>query len=327
MNTGKGRKDHLMSLSTAKRKPVSLSRERLVREEALAGVDSLPLVLTPAVQGVELVSWAVNNREFIAKQLYEHGGILFRGFPVKSADEFSAFIRGISGELLEYRERSSPRSLVQENIYTSTDYPADQSIFPHNENSYQRTWPLKIFFYCATAARRGGETPICDTRRVFQRIDPEIRSRFMERNVMYVRNFGEGIGLPWPTVFQTENRSEVEEYCRTHGIEMEWKPNQQLQTRHVGPAVVRHPRTGEFVWFNHATFFHISTLDASIREALLSMFDEADLPNNTYYGDGTPIEPVVLDKLRRAYLDEMVVFRMAPRRYSHARQYVSRARS
>jgi hypothetical protein len=41
---------------------------------------------------------------------------------------------------------------------------------------------------------------------------------------------------------------------------------------------------------------------------LLSEFKEEDLPTNTYYGDGTPIEPDVLDELRGAYLAEKTVY-------------------
>jgi alpha-ketoglutarate-dependent taurine dioxygenase len=81
-----------------------------------------------------------------------------------------------------------------------------------------------------------------------------------------------------------------------------------LTTRQIRPAVARHPRTGEMVWFNHATFFHVSTLASSIRDALLSQFSEEDLPNNTYYGDGGPIEPGVLDELRAAYAEATRTF-------------------
>jgi hypothetical protein len=45
-----------------------------------------------------------------------------------------------------------------------------------------------------------------------------------------------------------------------------------------------------------------------MRDFLLSEFAEEDLPNNTYYGDGSPIEPDVVDHLRQAYLKEKVVF-------------------
>jgi len=90
------------------------------------------------------------------------------------------------------------------------------------------------------------------------------------------------------------------------GIEVEWKPNNGLRTRQRGPAIVRHPHTGEEVWFNHATFFHVTTLPAAIREPLMRNFGPMDLPTNTFYGDGEPIESDTLETLRRAYLDSLV---------------------
>ena len=125
---------------------------------------------------------------------------------------------------------------------------------------------------------------------------------------MYVRNFGDGFGLPWQTVFQTTNPAEVETFCRSHGIEFEWKKGNRLRTRQVRQAVAIHPKTGDIVWFNHAAFFHISTLEPNISEALLAEFLEEDLPHNTYYGDGSPIEPAVLDEIRTAYQQETVIF-------------------
>jgi hypothetical protein len=62
------------------------------------------------------------------------------------------------------------------------------------------------------------------------------------------------------------------------------------------------------VWFNHATFFHITTLEASLRNALLAEFAEEDLPTNTYYGDGSPIEADVLEQLREIYRQETISF-------------------
>ena len=42
-------------------------------------------------------------------------------------------------------------------------------------------------------------------------------------------------------------------------------------------------------WFNHLTFFHVSTLDPMVAEALLSIGKE-NLPNNTYYGDSAEVD-------------------------------------
>ena len=41
---------------------------------------------------------------------------------------------------------------------------------------------------------------------------------------------------------------------------------------------------------------------------LLAGLEEEDLPNNTYYGDGSPIEPSVLEEIREAYRMETVSF-------------------
>jgi alpha-ketoglutarate-dependent taurine dioxygenase len=286
--------------------------QSLVRETCLSPGQKFPMVLEPSAPGVDLLAWAGGSRGFIERNLMERGAILFRGFGAQSPQNFEKFINVVSGDALEYRERSSPRSAVAGNIYTSTEHPPDQHIFLHNENSYAGTWPLKIFFCCVIAAQQGGETPICDVRRVYDRIPPEVRERFEEKGVMYVRNFSDHIGLSWNTVFQTQDQAVVEQYCRKAGYAFEWRAPSRLRTRRVAPAVARHPHTGERVWFNHAAFFHVSTLEPAVRDALRAQFADEDLPNQTYYGDGSPIEDHVLDAVRKAYYDETVKFAWQP---------------
>jgi alpha-ketoglutarate-dependent taurine dioxygenase len=289
------------------RKAVAIDAGELVTLEA-PSAGSLPLTIRATVEGVDLCAWSGANRSLIDARLAQHGAILFRGFAGTDLEGLARFVRSASGELLEYRERSSPRTHVTDNIYTSTEHPAHQPIFLHNENSYAHTWPLKIFFSCSVAPRSGGETPIADCRRIFQSIDPAIRSKFIQKRVMYVRTFNDDVGLPWHTVFGTSDRDAVTAKCRESGYTVEWIGRNGLRTKRVGQAVARHPRTGEMSWFNHATFFHVSTLERDVREALLAQYGEDNLPNNTYFGDGSPIEPAVLDHLRDSYLREKVKF-------------------
>src|SRR5262249_54613559 len=293
--------------SSARRKPFSVTRGGLVTAELPEGGGELPLVIRPSIEGLDLVTWALSNREFIQTHLLKHGGILFRNFNISSPEVFEQFVAACSAELLPYGERSSPRTRVNNNVYTSTDYPADQSIFFHNENSYQHLWPLKIYFFCLVPSAQGGETPIVDCRKVFERIELRVRQRFIEKGWMLVRNFSDGLSLPWQAVFQTEDKSAVETYCREAGIEIQWQGD-RLRTRQVGTAAVRHPPTPQTFWFNHAAVFHVSTLEPATRKALLAGLGEGDLPNNTYYGDGSPIELSVLQDLREAYRKEAVSF-------------------
>lgn len=269
---------------------------------------ALPLVIKPQLDRANLVLWAADHRDLIETKLLQHGAILFRDFQINGYAEFEQFISKISGELIQYQDRATPRHQLQGNIYTSTEYPPHHRIFLHNENSFAYTWPGKICFFCISEPQQGGETPIADVRRVFQRINPKIRETFIQKQVMYVRNFGDGFGLPWQTVFNTEDKGVLEEYCHSAGIEVEWKNENHLRTSQVRPAVAKHPQTGELVWFNHATVLNVSTLPSKLCQAMLAEFELGDLPNNTYYGDRSEIEAGVLAELRHAYEQETVTF-------------------
>lgn len=297
-----------MKLGSTRRKPIRLSQTHLIETELFQSEVLLPLVVKPAIEGLNLITWAASHREWIETHLLKHGGILFRNFNIKNATEFEQFIQTSSGELIDYSYRSTPRNQISGKIYTSTEYPAIQSIPLHNEMAYSLNWPLKIGFFCVQPAEQGGETPIADSRKVFQRIAPEIKEKFMQKKVMYVRNYSDKIDLSWENVFQTNNKAEVEQYCRKSGIEFEWKDGNQLRTRQVCQAIATHPTTGEIVWFNQAHLFHMSSLEPKIRQSLLATFKEEDLPRNSYYGDGSPIETTVLDEIRQAYQQETITF-------------------
>jgi alpha-ketoglutarate-dependent taurine dioxygenase len=296
------------TLGRVTRKAISASQVEWIKTEPLLENGRGPLVMSPAVDGLNLLSWTVNNRNFIESKLLNHGALLLRGFGSIEPGELEQFIKALSGDPLEYRERSSPRHQVEGRIYSSTDYPAHQGIFFHNENSYQHVWPMKIFFLCQTPSERGGETPIADTREVLRLLRSVIVDRFEQKGCMYVRNFDEQLGLSWQTVFQTHDRVAVESYCRSANIAFEWKGDGGLRTRSMRPAVARHPRTAEHLWFNHVAFFHVTTLEPSVRDGLLATMEEKDLPANTYYGDGSPIETDVLDEIRDAYRQASVSF-------------------
>jgi alpha-ketoglutarate-dependent taurine dioxygenase len=291
------------------RKTISFAPESLVRTERLPSGALVPIVIRPAHEDVDLVSWATTNREHVATLLLQERALLFRGFQVRNAAYFERFVQATStGPLLEYKDRSTPRYEVGQRIYVSTIYPPEERIHPHNEGTYWATFPLKIYFCCMKAPATGGETPIADVRKVYQRIDPAIRDEFEKKQVMYVRTYNPGIGLTWQDAFQTNDPRVVEDYAQKNAIHVEWRRDGRLVTRQVRPAVRKHPVSGEPVWFNHAAFFHVSSLDPVVREALISSFGMAGLPYNTCYGDGSPIAPEVAAHLREAYAAEKLMF-------------------
>jgi alpha-ketoglutarate-dependent taurine dioxygenase len=267
---------------------------------------TLPLLIQPRLKEVGLHAWATANRDLIHRHLYAHGALVFRGFGLHREEDFDAFLSALAVDLLHYAEGATPRTQVAERIYTSTEFPADQTIAPHNELSYVLSWPMKIWFFCVTAPGKGGETPLVDVRKVYQRLPREVVAPFEEKGWMLVRNFHPGLGKSWQHAYRVETPEELEGYCRTAEIDFEWLQDGHLRTRQVRPAVACHRVTGERVWFNHVAFWHASSLAPDLREVFLQNYGEEGLPYNTFYGDGTAIDDAVISLLRAAYDQELV---------------------
>lgn len=254
-------------------------------------------VIEPEDPSVDFLNWIRSNKNEIEEMMIDSPAILFRGFqPVPLIEVCRVF-----SEPMDYMYQSTPRTLLGKGLYTATEYDAESEIPQHCENAYQNIWPLQLFFYCEKSAPIGGETPLSDIRKVTAEIPSEIRQKFKEKGVLYVRNYSPGLDLPWQTAFQTTKKEEVEKYCRNNGIKVEWTDADSLKTSQVCQGLANHPVTGEELWFNQAHLFHVSSLDPEIREYLLQEYSEAGLPRSAYYGDGEPIGDEVLNKIRGAY--------------------------
>lgn len=247
-------------------------------------------------------AWVEEHRGIILDHVRQAGAVLLRGFDLMTADAFEQISNSLIGPLMEHREQSVYRDRVQHAVFTSTAYPADQLIFAHNEHSYSLSFPITLAFWCDTPASEGGETSLVDTRRVHARIAPAIRDRFERLGWIYACNTRTGDALSDPAA-----RRAFEQYCAEERMTCEWKSPTRLKTSRVRPATIRHPLTGEVSWFNHVTFAHPSTLPAEIQHRVRAIYAEDDLPTNTCYGDGSPIEDETLAALREAYAAEQVL--------------------
>jgi len=255
-------------------------------------------VIFPVGPAVDLRSWLTQHRDHLRGLLRDHGCLLLRA-AADDIESFGAAVKTFGGGMLEYTERSTPRTAVSGNIYTSTDYPADQPILLHNENSYSDRWPERLHFYCDVVPAVGGATPIADSRAVLSLLPADVRKRFAA-GVEYTRSYRDGLGLSWQEAFQAEDRGSVEAYCAGHGIEFEWAGD-ELRTRHRRPATQRDPHSGAEVWFNQAHLFHFSSLEPEVSEVLLELYGEDGLPRNARFGDGQPIPAADLAAVRDAY--------------------------
>lgn len=287
-------------LRDIRRKAMTVTPADLVKAAPLPPGQSLPLMLQPAVDGVDLAEWAGNNRDFIQDNLLKHGAVLFRGFNLPTAADFEKVMTAICGELYdEYGDL--PRTGVAGKIYQSTWYPADKTILFHNESSHMSRWPMKIAFFCVKASETGGETPLLDCREVCRRLDPAILDEFARKGVVYVRNFSPGLDVSWQKFFHTEDRQVVEKTCHDAGMTCEWVGADSLRVKQACRAVVNHPKTGERLFFNQVQLHHPYCLDEATRASLLSIFKEEDLPRQVLFGDGSRISDGVMKYLGDLY--------------------------
>jgi alpha-ketoglutarate-dependent taurine dioxygenase len=261
-----------------------------------------------------LIDWVGRNKKSLDGQLLDHGAVLFRGFDFRTADTFSQLACAICGDLANYVGGTSPRTQVGSGVYTTTEYPPQLSITLHNEMAYATKWPMRILFFCLQPAAAKGETPIADSRKVLERLtatNPSVVDRFRRKRLMFVQNNANGVGYgkSWQSTYCTDDRRVVESFCAENDIGVEWLPDGRLRTKMVRDAVARHPTTGELVWFNHADFFHPSSLPSAIRSMMLAQLkDEGEFPHNVYFGDGSPIPEEDLGAIRNVKADLTVVF-------------------
>jgi alpha-ketoglutarate-dependent taurine dioxygenase len=305
------------------------------------GAATLPLVIEP--MGAEgrsvpaLRAWITANRKLVRQNLTERGALLFRGFAVDDAAGFERVARAVDPYLKNDYLGTSPRNALTSHVFSASELPPYYPIPQHCEMSFTRSPPSRLFFCCfVPSSGPGGETPLCDFRKVYEDLEPAVRARFLTKGVRIIRNYvgPEGGGRfdlwklkRWDEMFQTTDRAVVEAACAANGFEFTWLPGGRLRLINTQPAVKLHPVTGEPTWFNHSQVFHLSAAAGEYRRiaarlgkprfALLAGFAAAmvrlkqrssplEQAMHCTFGDGTPIPDADMEHVRDAIWKNMV---------------------
>ena len=189
-----------------RRRVVSLDAgDSLVTTSTLSEHSSLPLIVQPALPGVDLAAWAETNSAQFETWLVHHGSVLLRGFGLVTPVEFETVVSALVPDLFaDYGDL--PKEESGQKIYHSTPYPHDMAILFHNESSHLPSWPTRQFFFCVQPSLVGGNTPLLDCELVMRKINPELLQRFTTKKLCYVRNFVPGVDVSWQDFFKTDDR-------------------------------------------------------------------------------------------------------------------------
>jgi hypothetical protein len=94
------------------------------------------MVLEPSTQisnKKDMFDWAAAHKSSLALELRKQGAILFRGFPINSAEDFQDFVDALGIENLPYVGGAAVRHQIYKGIHTTNESPSDQPIPFHHE--------------------------------------------------------------------------------------------------------------------------------------------------------------------------------------------------
>jgi hypothetical protein len=308
---------------------------------------TLPLVISPRWDDSLdfITTWLEKNRSWVEEQITSFGAVLIRGFQVESAPDFERATLAVQPGLCDAYRGTSPRFLMPGTKYafSAADVPVNYPIAQHCEMSFLKAPPRNLYFGCIQESKSaGGETALCDFRKVLQDISPELRHKLATKKIKYTRwhykvgekyTYDVGAMLGWPKLFGTSDPKEVEAICRKEGApEVQWVgPNKDTFLQEwIDEPFQRHPITNEEAWFNHSNVFHWTTFPAELWFAfcrirdiqllihfiLISIFTFIKygvlgykMALNTTFGDGTPITLKEMNEVRAAIHKNMVFSR------------------
>lgn len=257
-----------------------------------ANPEVFPYALSPAqsLSPEASLEWIRDSREMLSDALAKHGAVLLRGFPWRSDQDFDAAIQAFGQPNFTYAESLSNAVRVNrtERVFTANEAPPDVTIFMHHEMAQTPVFPAQLFFFCEKAAEIDGQTPVCRSDWLLQRLDSE-RADFVHKcralGVRYRNSMPDaddaqsGQGRSWRSTLKVDSRSAAEERLKSLGYDWQWQQDGALNfTSPVLPAV-RKLRDGREVFFNQliAAFRGWQDAEKSILFGDYSVIDPSDM--------------------------------------------------
>ncbi|MDP7014522.1 MAG: TauD/TfdA family dioxygenase [Pirellulaceae bacterium] len=235
--------------------------------------------------------WVRRERRELLARADRHGAVLFRGFPVASAENFDAFVGAF--ELPDFTYAESLSNAVRINrtprVFTANEAPPDVDILLHHEMAQTPIYPSRLFFYCERPADTGGATPLCRSDGLLEELqkrEPEFIRKCAEAglrytNVMPAENDPtSGMGRSWKSTLNADTRAAAEARLARLNYSWEWLADDCLRaTTPVLPAVLD---LGD----ERRSFFN------QLIAAFGGWRDERNDPSNAItFGDGELLDP------------------------------------
>lgn len=256
------------------------------------GDSRFPAVITNEMglrDQAECAAWIEANKAELEAVLQRDGALLFRGFPVDSAETFDEFSAAFGYDNFTYQESLSNAVRINftERVFTANEAPKDVEIYLHHEMAQTPIFPSKLFFFCLSAADEGGATPLCRSDQLYTALrdkDPQLAADFANKGLKYktvmpaADDAQSGQGRSWKSTLSVDDVAEGEAKLKDLGYSWEWLEDGSLSAvTPVLPAVLKLD-DGREVFFNQLIAAYMGW--KGVRENPSSAIT---------FGDGSPI--------------------------------------
>ena len=201
------------------------------------------------------------SKTVVSDLINAHGFVLFRGYDIKSDNDFHRFIESFGLDNFKYADSFSNavRHNRTERVFTANEAPPNVEIFLHHEMAQTLTFPGALFFFCEQAAESGGATPVCRsdlTLKTLEAENPNFVAKLRKVGVKYRNsmpseaNLESGQGRSWKDTLTVENEQEAEDKLSALGYRFNWLDDGGLSVQTPPLAAVDHFGRGKDVFFN-----------------------------------------------------------------------------
>lgn len=276
--------------------PTSLPTARVENQLEFDG-ELFPYVVCPPADMTldEACSWIQHNKSELENQLAKSGTLLFRGFPVNSAETFDKFSAAFDYPSFLYKDSLSNAVRINftERVFTANEAPKDVEIYLHHEMAQTPISPDKLFFFCKSAADEGGASPICRSDQLYKALqaqDPELADTFRNKGVKYTtmmpaaNDHNSGQGRSWMSTLSVDSISAAESKLKHLGYSWEWQHDGSLKAITPVLPAVKQLKDGTEVFYNQLIAAYLGWKGVKENPATAISF-----------GDDSPIPKEALD--------------------------------
>lgn len=224
------------------------------------------------VDGTEsMINWYLENIQWVNDMTHEYGGLLLRGFNMKTPQDFDHFIESVHPDIeASVYLGTTPRFRINGTKYiqSASEAPWIISIPTHIELSFTPNPPKRIYFYADQLNEApGGHTPFTDFRAVWEQMDPDLKDKILKRGWLYERwytnkgdrNYDPLKSKPWQDMFLTDNKTIAFEMAAKQEFNASWDASNNVLLRHYAVITRNNEATGRDFWCTHFNVLHAPT--------------------------------------------------------------------